>query len=59
MDKETSSAQEILSARKKAVFSVKTLVFFVLAVMIIYFLVIIAQKCVKHFLFIKKLLQNI
>ena len=39
MDKETSSAQEILSARKKAVFSVKTLVFFVLAVMIIYFLV--------------------
>ena len=39
MDKETSSVQEILSARKKAVFSLKTLVFLVLAIIIIYFLI--------------------
>lgn len=39
MEKETSSTQEILSARKKAIFSLRTLVFLILAIVIIYFLV--------------------
>ena len=39
MDKETSSAQEILRARKKAVLSIRTLIFLILAIVIIYFLI--------------------
>jgi len=51
MNKETSSVQEILRARKKAVFNPKTLVFLVLALVVIYFLIsnIDVQKTIDAF----------